>query len=266
MSGKTARKPGPRRVSKPYLKGKAFGKVSLLRGLRVLGILLGACLIYLLFGQMLSAEITWLRVFINIAVLLMLYSFMLMDGARTGEGDLAIAEISLTRKQAGQAPGQAELEKNYHPLKGFVSAATGAFPVFLLCLAYALMAVRETYTLGALPSWVQPYLNRADIGLALSYYQENIVLGFADFMRASVRLLVYPFISLSGGNPDAILLVERLSPLLVLLAPLAYGLGYMQGEKRRALVHGSIADHAVKSARKKRTKPRGPVREPKELV
>lgn len=260
------RKPGTPLVSKPYLKGRAFGKTVYARGLRVLGFLLITCLIHLILGQFLAVEISWLRAVLNVSVLLSTYALMYMDGARIGEGDLAFAEIALARQSAGKPADENELARCYHPFKGFVTAAAGAFPVFLLCLAYALVAVRESYTLGTLPSWLKPYLNRADIGLALSYYQQNRGLGFLDFLRVAVRLLVFPFINLAGGNRDAILLVERLSPLLALLAPLSYGFGYTQGEKRRALVHGSIAANTGKSARKQRKKPRPPSREPRQLV
>ena len=51
-----------------------------------------------------------------------------------------------------------------------------------------------------------------------------------------------PFISMCGAeNKDIILIVEKLSPVLVLLPALAYGIGYLQGPAMRKRVHTEIA-------------------------
>ena len=68
-----------------------------------------------------------------------------------------------------------------------------------------------------------------------------------------VRLLIFPFVNIAGvRNADAILIVERLSPLLVLVAPMSYGVGYARGERFRALIHSGIASNAKRAARKRR--------------
>lgn len=265
-SGKPGVKAGLPVADKPYLKGKAFGKPALTRGLRILGFLLLSAVLYLFLGQLLAVESAWLRILLNISVLLVAYFLMFMDGAQSGEREVAYAEIALSRQEAGKPAKPAELARCFHPGKGFVSALIGVLPVFLLCLVYAFMAVRESYTLGTLPSWLAPYQARPDIGLALSYYQEGRGLGLIDFLRAAVRLLVFPFINLAGGSRDGVLLVERLSPLLVLLPPLSHAIGYLWGEQRRAIVHGSIATNARKAARKQQKKRQPPKQEPRQLI
>ena len=51
-------------------------------------------------------------------------------------------------------------------------------------------------------------------------------------------------------NADAVLTLDRLSPVLVLLPFLFYGVGYVFGLRSRAMTHGGIA-HARR--RKKKT-------------
>ena len=53
-------------------------------------------------------------------------------------------------------------------------------------------------------------------------------------------------------NTDALLLVDRLSPLLCLLTPACYGLGYLRGPQLRALVHGNIRQNKRKHNAKER--------------
>ena len=69
----------------------------------------------------------------------------------------------------------------------------------------------------------------------------------------SWRLLLFPFVNIAGANnADALLLVDRLSPLLCLLTPACYGLGYLRGPQLRALVHGNIRQNKRKHNAKER--------------
>ena len=62
-----------------------------------------------------------------------------------------------------------------------------------------------------------------------------------------------PFVNIAGANnADALLLVDRLSPLLCLLTPACYGLGYLRGPQLRALVHGNIRQNKRKHNAKER--------------
>ena len=64
---------------------------------------------------------------------------------------------------------------------------------------------------------------------------------------------------------DAMLLAERLSPLIVLLPAAAYGTGYLQGQKERTRIHTGIAENRKSRARKEKrarkarmNRPKGP--------
>ena len=253
-------------VRKPYLMGRAVSSLSARRGLRVFGYLIVSAVLFFFLGQMLALETTWLRMALNLIVIMAFSALMFTEGAHVGEGDVSFAEIALNRKTDGRILAPGDLSRCFHPAKGFFTAFIGTLPVMLLCLVYAFMAREDHYTLGTLPSWLGAYESRADIALALSYYQDRAGLQAADILRLAVRLLVFPYVNLVGaGSSMGILWVERLSPLLVFIAPAFYGLGYMQGERYRAMVHGGILTNQRKAARRKK-KERPQRREPRQLV
>lgn len=251
-------------IPKPYLRGKALSLLAAKRGGRILVYLLISMVLFFFLGQLMVVGAAWLRLLVNLAVIAIFCMLLFSDGGRAGEGDVAFAEIALARKEAGKSISQQDLARCYHPWKGFFTAICGALLPFLLCLFYAMIASPERYMLGALPSWLSGYEQQADVGLALQYYHQRQSLALSDLLRLPVRLLVFPFVNLFSGDAKAIFLVERLSPVLVLIAPLFYGLGYLRGEHYRALVHGGIAEGQRKKARKirqeksRRSKPTAP--------
>lgn len=264
-SGK--KKKGKAIVHKPYLKGRCVSLLSAKRGFRVFAFLLVSALLFFFLGQLLVLDIVWLRIIINLAVITALWAMLYNDGARMGEKDVAFAEIQLTKKESGRAVRSEELDRCYHPAKGFFTAFIGASPLVIVCLVYAMMAVQVHYTLGPLPSWLAAYEGRADIGLALSYYHQTPGFQVVDFLRLFVRLLIFPYINLFGMQSSfALLWVERLSPLLLLIAPFFYGLGYAQGERYRSQVHGDIAYNQRKMVRRQKKQQGKPSQEPRQLV
>ena len=74
-----------------------------------------------------------------------------------------------------------------------------------------------------------------------------------DVMRVIDRALVMPFINVASYIGDsAALTVERLSPLLLLIAPLGYGFGYRQGLNLRTKINTGIKMGDDKKKRKER--------------
>lgn len=266
-----ARKPGktkPTLVFKPYLKGTVASKLAARRGLRILGYLFIFVLVYLFIGQALMFDSLILRLLLNIAALLGFAGLLYNDGAKMGLDDVSFAEIALQRQEAGQQITAAEKDRCFHPLKGFLTAAVGVLPLFLLALVFAFLAREITYSLGGLPSWLQGFERRADVGHALAYYHEPSSFGLVDTLRVIIRLSIFPFINIAGADSArTLLLLERLSPLLVCVLPAAYGLGYMQGHKLRASVHGAISSDAKRRVRReKRERKRRRQQEPNQLV
>ena len=68
-----------------------------------------------------------------------------------------------------------------------------------------------------------------------------------------MRLLIYPYINLVGArNASLTLLVDRLSPLALLVPYLGYVVGYLRGRHSRAMLHGSMAAADRRKRRKAR--------------
>lgn len=259
-------KKGPKLVYKPWLKGHRASRLAARRSGRIAGYMVMSAFAFFFIGQLLSVDIPWMRVLINLALLGLMGLVYYSEGAHVGEGDVAFAEIAHVRREEGKnIPGK-DIDRCFHPAKGFFTVLVGAAPFVLICLIYAPLARLATYSLGVLPAWLEGYRSRADIGLALGYYQQHIFFGFVDALRLIVRLLVFPFVNLVGAhNAPGILWVERLSPILVMIAPLWYGVGYRQGERLRAMVHGGIAtSHSRK--RRRETRAKQVARENKQLL
>lgn len=266
MKKKKPAKQKTQAIHKPYLKGRWASLLAAKRGGKIAAFVLMSAIVFFFLGQLMALDILWLRLLINLLVLLFLGTLYYADGARAGEGDTAFAEIALTRQQEGKTLPAKDLVRCFHPDKGFFTAFIGVLPFVLICLIYAFMAKPSVYSLGALPGWLEGYEKRADIGLALAYYHEHAPFGLADGLRVAVRLLVFPFVNLVGAdNAQAILWVDRLSPLLVMLAPMAYGLGYRRGEHLRALVHGGIAQSQRRRVRQKERQKKA-ARQPRQLL
>ncbi len=270
MQKPAARNPArktPTLVPKPYLKGNAVSALAARRGASVFAYMTVAAVLYLFLGQILVSDTAWLRVILNVAVLGILGLLMFNRGAALGEGDVAFAEIALRSHEAGKSISEKDKDRCFHPLKGFFTALTGALPWVILAVIHAILARRATYTLGALPEWLSSYERRADVGLALEYYHEGVVFGFADFAKIAVRLLNFPFVNLvSPENAGAMLTMDRLSTLLALVTPAFYGIGYTRGTYLRALVHGGILSNTRRRAAKLRKERKARKAEPPSLA
>lgn len=243
----------PSLIYKPYLKGNWASRLAARRGLKILGYQAVFVFFYIFLGQALMFDSLPLRLVANAMILAALAGLMYMDGMKTGEEDVAYAEIAFTRQESGQTIPKEERDRCFHPLKGLYTVLAGMLPLALMCLALAVTAQEQRHHLGALPSWLDGYRSRADIGLALSYYNETTPMGVVDVLRIIVRLVLFPYVNIVGTDSSArLLLLERLSPLMIFLVPMAYAAGYGLGRKARATVHGSIADDRKRRVRRER--------------
>jgi hypothetical protein len=251
MQGSASGKKKPKIVTKPLLTGSMLDGATAKRALRVAGSMLVTVFLYLVFGSLLVVENLFLRLLANGALILMCGGLLYMSGATQGEADAAFGEIMYQRSQEGKPVPDSERARSFYPLKGVATAFLGASPYVLLALVSAVTVQIETYSLGALPSWLSAYQRQGEIGSALSYYQSGTSFGVLDFVQLGSRLMILPYVSMAGAsNAAAVLLVQRLAPILVLLIPSGYALGYLRGREMRARVHTSIAQ----SKRKKKSK------------
>ena len=239
-------------VKKPYLKGSVFSPRIIKTGLKLLAYELLFVFLNLLLGSALSFEGSlFLRIATNALLVAACAAIVYMDGARAGDADVAFAEIAYGRKESGKEIASSDLDRCYHPGKGFATVAVGTSIIFIIAAVYALIAEKQVYTLQALPSWVSAFSSQQEIALPLQYYSTPYSMQLVDVLRIIIRACIYPFVNMAGiRNKDALLLIDRLSPLLILIPHLFYAIGYLQGPRSRAMVHGSIASNTRKKQRR----------------
>lgn len=240
-------------VYKPYKKGIARSKMSAKKGLKLSAYYLLFMFLYLLLGASLQFEQLWLRLAANGMLVLACTALLFMNGATAGEGETALAEITLEREKSGKNVHPDDILRCYNPAKGWFIFGISVIPMLVFTLPFAFFAKEQVYVLQGLPSWVEGYRSHDEIGAALSYYALNSGMDVMDGLRMIVRLMVFPFVNIAtADNASALLLVDRLSPLLVCIPMLGYPIGYLLGPKGRAMVHGDIVTSNKRYQRKQR--------------
>ena len=240
-------------VFKPYAKGSAFDTAALKRSLRVMAYFFMFAFLYVIAGSTLQFGNMAVRVVMNLLMVAVCAAVVYMDGARLGESEVAFGEIAYTRQQEGKETDAKDKMRCYHPLKGVTIALVAAIPAVLLTLPHALTAVKQTYYLQALPNWVSGYSNQAEVVAPLQFYARDVQVTVLDILRIVSRVLIFPFANIATvDNTDALLVMDRLSPVLACLPLIGFPLGYMTGPRARAMVHGDISSSNKRVQRKKK--------------
>lgn len=263
------KKPPVKEVQKPFLTGTWNGKDAFRLARKLFFNTLVVTLMYLLLSMMLSFEGLIWRVLTSLALVGLAAGFLYSQGLQSGQTDVAFGEIMHLRKAEGKPIEASDLSRCYHPAKGFFSALIGALPFVLIALIFAVLTKPVEYTLGVLPSWVSGFMRQSEFGDALAYYQVPTVFSLVDGLRIAVRAMVMPFVTVAVKLGDtAVLWVERLSPLLVLVAPMAFGLGYRNGTKIRTRINTGIVigDSKKKRKERKERKQRAQGKAPERLI
>ncbi|MCL1795432.1 MAG: hypothetical protein FWG37_00935 [Clostridia bacterium] len=204
--------------------------------LRVFGYQVAFGFFGLMFAPMMMGASVAIRVPLIGALIAACGLLMFMDGSYRGERDCAVTEtLEKLTKKGEYTPTGAELAKRYNRSKGVIGALIGALPALALAIYVAVSAVPYTYTLQDLPGWLSTYLPRAEIGDALRYLKDvTVSVTLTDYLRITVRFILFPYIGLLGNLTDAgSLLLDRLSPLLTLIMPAVSAIGYQFGPSRR---------------------------------
>lgn len=241
-------------VYKPFKKGSPAGKAAAKRSMRLFAYFFLFLFLYFILGTALQFDNVILRILCNIVLVVVSGMLLYMDGAKQGEMEVALGETALSREESGRPVKQEELERCYHPVKPFFTALIACIPMLVLALYYALTAEKQVYALQGLPGWVASMRNGyEEFSAPLSYYPTAVHLGFRDVVMIIVRALNLPFVSMvSGMGADAMLLVDRLSPILICLPMLGYPAGYLTGPRARAMVHGDISTSKKRHLKKQR--------------
>ncbi len=246
-----AKKQKIEKVSKPYVTGDAFDRTTLPGALKFFGGTVAMAVVFLIICVMMNFESPWLNIGINLAIVLAIYMMFAQFGMNSGADAVNQGEIMFGREEKGRPVASWERSMCYHPLKGLISGLIGSVPLLVCAIVLACVAQRQMSGLGTLPSWVAGIEGRPEIGNALAVYHEPGSFTLETSARLVVRMSIMPYVNMIGAdNKDAMLLLERLSPVLNLLPALAYGLGYMRGTAVRASVHTNIALGKKKIKRK----------------
>lgn len=240
-------------VKKPIIPGSWHGRDAWKLALGRMLTFVGISLVYLITGALLSFDSFWLRAVMAVMVLLAVASHQYASGVGKGQKDAAYGEIIHARRESGYPVPEKECERSFHSFKGFFAVLVGSLPFMLLALVFAFITSEPHYELGVLPTWTESLMQQTEFGTGLAYYQTQTGMTAVDVMRIIDRSMVMPFVTIAAGvSAKATLLVERLSPLLILVAPIWYGTGYAQGLKYRARINTGIQMGDEKKKRRER--------------
>lgn len=255
-------------VQKPFLRGHVKDERTWKNAVVFFGLILLASVMCFLVCSMTGLDHVVLRVLLNTVIEALVLMIFYSRGTALGTDDVARGEVLYQRQERGMETAASERAMCYHPAKGFVIGLLGTAVLFLAALVFALKTEPQALGAGVLPGWLQPYLGRDEIGGPLAYYTQTEGLQWMDMLRILIRTCVIPFVSMVGtANRTGVVTVERLSPVLILLPAIAYGLGYLRGPGVRSRVHTEIAENKKRRARRekrerrarmKRSAPKGP--------
>ena len=255
---------------KPYLSGKPTDENTVRQALKFFGALILVGFMSFIVCSMTSFDSAFLRIFVNAAIVGLILLIFFSKGADLGTEGVARGEILYQHVQKGQETSPGEKRIPFHPLKGFVIGVCGTLLFFIPAVILAFTAERQMTGAGMLPSWTDPYMRRSEISGALAAYTQGTSFTITDILRIMIRLMLMPFVSMAGSeNRNTLLMIERISPLLIMLPALAYGIGYLQGPARRKIIHTEIAANNKKrisrEKRQKKAKNAAAHREPEQL-
>ena len=253
-----------KQVRKPFLTGSPTDERTAKSALVFFGTLLITAFMTFLVCSAITMDIPVLRIILNLVVETMVLFIFYNSAIAKGSEAVARGEILYQRQEKGQTFAASEKAVCFHPLKGYVTGFLGTVPFLVCAVILACLAQRQTTGAGTLPSWMNGYVQREEIGEALVAYTTAEGFRAVDILRIFIRIVIMPFVSMAGAeNRDAMLLAERLSPLIVLLPAAAYGTGYLQGRKERTMIHTGIAQSRKNRARKEKRERKARMNRPK---
>ncbi|NMD39049.1 MAG: hypothetical protein GYA87_10275 [Christensenellaceae bacterium] len=250
-----------------YNIGKPFGKSAFKLGIRVFLSMFALIFVFLIFGSLLVFKNRIVSIAVNSSFIILCFYFMFMNGMSSGESNAAHSEIVFKKMLIGEPVDAINKDKCFHKLKGVSAVLIGLSPFLVLTIIFAAITTKQYYTLGSLPAWVNTYRYQTDLGLALDYYYQFDPITFFDILRVIVRASTMPFFSMfNDAGVNTIYLLEKLTPLLIMVVPSGFALGYTFGEKSRIKINASIkANQKRKNILNRKTQSKK-AKEPKQLI
>lgn len=247
---------GKARKRKPLRRARYWGSDVLPTSLKMLLILVGIVVLGLMFSSLQAIGTLWLRLLISLALALGMLMLCFGEGLSKGLSDASASRSCEHLLAKEQTLSRKEEASGYHPLKALCAMAV----VFVIPLAMACYlastATDYTYALQDLPRWVtESYGTRSDIMSPLGAYMVQAGMTAADWCRMAVRLMVLMMINLFPDPQTMSALVDRLSPLMLLLYPLAFMAGYLLAPRsfaKREAMNRRAKKVAVRRTQKKK--------------
>ena len=256
------------KVVKPYLTGAVTDENTKMNVLKLFGVFVLIFAMTFIVCMMTGFASGIFHILINLAIELLVLFILYNSGSSKGAEAVARGEILYQRREKGREFTPAEQRLSFHPAKGFLCAVLALVPVLICAVVLAITAKRQITGFGVLPSWMDAYKARSEIGGALAAYTTTRPASLTDILRIIVRICIMPFVSMAGTEDSrTMLMIERLSPVLLLLPAIAYGAGYLSGRNVRTRIHTEISENRKKSAKKEKkirmarrteSRPRGP--------
>ena len=243
--------PAVKEVNKPFLTGRMLDQRTIRNSLVFFGTLI--VVIFITFIATATGAIGGdiLRIILNSAVIVLALYIFYNSGTKRGTDDVARGEILWQKHEKQESFPDSEKKLCFHPMKGYITGLIGTLPFLALTVFLAVNATIQMTEAGTLPSWMESYTRRSDIGSALISYTQPTGMTAVEFVRAMVRITILPYVNLvTSANKAGILLLERLSPLIILLPAAAYGTGYLTGKNVRTQIHTAISANEQKRIRK----------------
>lgn len=242
---------------KQRIRGKILGRPLLAIAGRTVGTIVLVAVLGLLLQTFATIGNLFVRAVIACAVIVACFWMQLVSGGEQGERDVTFGSMLQKRMADGYMPTAEERAKCYAPLRALLGALLGALPFVLCALVVAAVAQPYTYALQDMPSWMSAYAYRADVYAPLNYYSELGGATLPDYLRIVVRACNMIYLLPFGNNVMYYAFqIDRLGPVLLLILPLGYALGYLRGHalhvKRLAYNEQAKAATLKKIKRKKK--------------
>lgn len=239
-------------VTAPFLKGQPWDHTSIKTSLGLFGSQAAIMLGYLILGAVMLWGNQVVRVIINLIIYLLVLMCYFQAGTTRGASAVNQGEMLFNRQKRDGKIEKKELDMAYHPAKGFLMGIAGCIPFFICAVILAATASEVTSTIGGLPSWVSG-IHTDEFKDGIAFYSMQDPINVTDVMRVVIRLLIMPLVNIfDSSNAGSMLLMERLSPLFVMIPGVMYGAGYIRGKAVRTAVHSAVAAGKKKRAKKER--------------
>lgn len=217
---------------RPLRRAKRWAAEAPAIALKLIGLVVALIVLGLMFSMVQGIKNNWLRVGIVALVLGTEILFFWAEGANKGSGDAMNSRQVAKMEKEGKAIEAREDAACYHPLKALCGALMLFALPLVLAAVVAVCAKEYTYILQDLPTWMSSnYAAREDVLAPLAAYTQISDATLVEWLRVISRLFMLPFVSLFSDPQRMTFLIDRISPLCILVYPLAYTLGYLCGPR-----------------------------------